>query len=252
MREETKERLLLRMRQVSFSYDRKPLLRQIHLDVRPGRILGVAGGNGAGKTTLLKLAAGLLLPQEGTVERFVPEGLCPVSYCMPPGELPGWMTGRDLLAYYRHFFQDFRRQQAEGLLDSLGIPRNRPLDRLSTVQAVLLSLSLGLSRQACLYLADEPCSHIEPALRRDVRRFLLRYMPEESSLLMATHQLGELEYMLDELVILHRHTARQIETESIRSQYGVSAEDYFLAETGRGKPEAGTSGEGQGERRKEP
>lgn len=222
---------LLRMRNVSFSFDRQPLLRQVDLEILPGRIVGVAGGNGAGKTTLLKLAAGLLVPQEGTIERLASPGLCPVSYCLTLEQIPGWMSAKELAAYYRHFFGDFDRGQAEELLESLKIPRKRPVYRLSTGQATLLALSLGLSRRAGLYLCDEPLSGIEPALRRDIRRFLLRCMPEGSSLLMATHQLDELQFLLDELVILRRQGVEQIETETIRQVYGLSVEDYFLKET---------------------
>ena len=223
--------LLLQMDKVSFSYDKRPLLSQIDINVRAGRIIGVAGGNGSGKSTLLKLAAGFLSPAAGTIRRFCLDKRSPVSYCLTPEQIPSWMNARELLLYYRNFFDDFDKRQAEELLDSLKLPQRRSLYRLSTGQTTLLALSLGLSRRAGLYLADEPLSHIEPALRRDIRHFLLKCMPEGSTLMMATHHLDELQYMLDELIILHRHTASQIETEQIRAQYKLSVENYFLEKT---------------------
>ncbi len=222
---------LLLMQKVSFSYNKNPLLCQIDLHVRPGRIIGIAGSNGSGKSTLLKLAGGLIAPSEGSIRLSPPDGLAPVSYCLTSEQIPGWMNARKLMAYYSHFFADFDRERAQELLDSLALPQKRSLYWLSSGQITLIALSLGLSRRAALYLSDEPLASIEPKLRRDIRRFLLRCMPEGSSLVMVTHHLNELQYMLDELAILHRHTIRQIETETIRRKYGISVEDYFLKET---------------------
>ena len=80
------------MDKVSFSYDKRPLLSQIDINVRAGRIIGVAGGNGSGKSTLLKLAAGFLSPAAGTIRRFCLDDRSPGAYFLTPEQIPSWMN----------------------------------------------------------------------------------------------------------------------------------------------------------------
>ena len=110
---------LLLMQKVSFSYNKNPLLCQIDLHVRPGRIIGIAGSNGSGKSTLLKLAGGLIAPSEGSIRLSPPDGLAPVSYCLTSEQIPGWMNARKLMDYYSHFFADFDRERAQELTYAL-------------------------------------------------------------------------------------------------------------------------------------
>lgn len=217
---------LLRLSSVGFRYGREEVLRQVSLTVRPGRIIGVIGDNGLGKSTLLKLMAGLLTPSAGTIE----SGSSTISYALSPEQLPAWMRTRDLLFYYRNFFPDFDEGRAGELLLLHRIPEKKSVRRLSRGQAALLCLILALSRRAQLYLMDEPLQGIDPNFKKDIKRFLLEHMPENSSLVMSTHLLRELEFLLDEIIIVTRSQVSCRDTEAIRQTLHMSVEQYYLKE----------------------
>ena len=221
---------LMTLSSVCFSYAKEEVLHDISLEIRPGRIIGVIGDNGLGKSTLLALMAGLCTPDSGQVRRHTAS----VSYALPPGRLPASMRARDLLFYYRAFFSDFDESQARQLLLSYSLPEGRALSRFSKGQASLLCLILALSRRSKLYLMDEPLAGIDPYFKKDIRRFLLEHMPEGSTLVMSTHLLRELEFLLDEFILITHGQAVLHDAEAIRQTYGLSVEQYYLKEAPHG------------------
>ena len=139
------------------------------LAVEPGRIVGLLGPNGSGKTTLIKLANGLLVPDAGEiwVDGHQPgrESHAVVSYLPERNSLPLWMTVDQLQDFYADFFADFQRKRSEEMLDKLEIQPKQKLRQMSKGTREKVQLILTMSRQAKLYLLDEPIGGVDPAAR---------------------------------------------------------------------------------------
>ena len=89
---------------------------------------------------------------------------------------------------------------------------------------------LGLCSKSRLYLFDEPFDGIDPYFKKDMKRFLLENMADNSSIVMATHLLKDLESLFDEVIFLADGRVWQMETEEIRMRHHKSVEQYYLEE----------------------
>lgn len=116
-----------------------------------------------------------------------------------------------------------------------GISQRTLLNRLSDGQRERVMLILALGTQAELYLLDEPVSGSDPALKKEIRRFLMKYLPKDATILMATHLLRDFEQLFDQVIFLTREGLLQKEPEQLREMCGMSAEQYYLEVIGNGK-----------------
>lgn len=222
---------LLELQNVSKSLDGKKVLDHISVQVLPNRVVGLAGSNGCGKSTLLKLMAGIWKADDGQVVRYTDQ----VSYLMPRDIFYGWMRVSDALRFYRLHFYRFRIEQAKRMLEEAGISQRTLLNRLSDGQRERVMLILALGTQAELYLLDEPVSGSDPAFKKEIRRFLMKYLPKDATILMATHLLRDFEQLFDQVIFLTREGLLQKEPEQLREMCGMSAEQYYLEVIGNGK-----------------
>ena len=197
---------ILTCRGLAKSYGGPRALDGVDLDLGPGRIVGLLGPNGSGKTTLIKLANGLLSPTAGsiTVCGFAPgpESKALVSYLPDADYLPDYMTLRDLTALFADFYADFDRAKAAEMFTALGLqPRDR-LKALSKGNREKTQLVLTMSRQARLYLLDEPIGGVDPAARDYILRTIIGNYSENGTVLLSTHLIGDVESVLDEVIFL--------------------------------------------------
>lgn len=181
-------------------------LKGINLDLPEGKVIGLLGPNGSGKTTLIKLASGLLLPTAG--ELLVND--------MKPGvetkKLVAYLPERNYLDLSRKidkqidfmedFYADFNRERAYELLDKLAIDPSRPLKDLSKGNREKVQLILVMSRKAKLYLLDEPIGGVDPAARDYILETIIDNHPEDSTVLISTHLIADVEPVLDEFVFI--------------------------------------------------
>ena len=134
--------------------------------IEPGRIVGLLGPNGSGKTTLIKLANGLLVPTAGEiwVDGQAPgkETHAAVSYLPERTSLPLWMTVKELQTFYHDFYADFQVERSEEMLDRLEISPKQRMKQMSKGTREKVQLILTMSRQAKLYLLDEPIGGGDP------------------------------------------------------------------------------------------
>lgn len=217
---------LLRLQNVIKKRNGWRVLDHASVTVRENRIIGVVGDNGIGKSTLLKLMAGLLRPDGGQIIR---EEATP-SYILSGSHFYEWMTADDCAGFYRDFYPDFDRERALMLLEQSKIDRRTRLCRLSRGNQERLCMILGLCRKSRLYLFDEPFDGIDPYFKKDMKRFLLENMADNSSVVMATHLLKDLESLFDEVIFLAEGRVWQMETEEIRTRHRKSVEQYYLEE----------------------
>jgi ABC-2 type transport system ATP-binding protein len=197
---------ILHLHNLNKSYARFPALKNVDLELEPGRIMGILGPNGSGKTTLIKIMAGLLQPSGGEVRVC---GMAPgvqtkalVSYLPDVNHLPSWMTIQGIIQYFNTFYEDFDPDRAFGLLERLGIDQRRKVTALSKGTREKLQLALALARRARLYLMDELLEGIDPVARMVTIDTILEHFNTEGSLIIATHLITDVEKLLDEVVFL--------------------------------------------------
>jgi ABC-2 type transport system ATP-binding protein len=197
---------ILQLRNLNKSYASFPALKNVDLELEPGRIMGILGPNGSGKTTLIKIVAGLLQPSGGEV---MVCGMAPgaqtkalVSYLPDVNHLPNWMTIQGIIQYFNAFYEDFDPERAFALLERLGIDQSRKVTALSKGTREKLQLSLALARKARLYLMDELLEGIDPVARMVTIDTILENYNTEGSVIISTHLITEVEKLLDEVVFL--------------------------------------------------
>ncbi len=207
-------------------------LKDIDLTVESGKIIGILGPNGSGKTTLIKLINGLLTPTEGTI---LVNGEAPgieskkiVSYLPDNSFLPSWMTVAQIVELFCDFYGDFRPDLAKEMLERLGISTTTRLKTLSKGNKEKVCLILVMSRNARLYVLDEPIAAVDPATRDYVISTIINNYNKDASVLISTHIISDIEPVLDEAIFINRgELILHMTVDDIRSEYGMGVDRYF-------------------------
>ena len=205
-----------------------------HIDIQVPKnsIYGIIGPNGAGKTTLIKLASGLLVPTGGEI---LVGGMAPgvetkkiVSYLPERTYLNTWMRVSDLLNFFEDFYKDFDKVKAYEMLQRLNI---NPADRLKNMSKGTkekVQLILVMSRQAQLYLLDEPIGGVDPAARDYILDTIISNYTENATVVISTHLIADIEKVLDEVVFISAgQIALQSSVDDIREGQGKSVDTLF-------------------------
>ena len=207
-------------------------LDALELILEPGHIVGLLGPNGSGKTTLIKLAAGLPTPTSGCIligcrEPSV-ETKAIVSYLPERIALPTWMNSVQAMDYYGDFFPDFRRDRAEEMLRDLGLSPKQRIREMSKGTREKLQLILTMSREAKLYLLDEPIGGVDPATRDYILRTIISAYDPGATILISTHLIADVEPVLDDVIFLKEgRVVLHDSAENLRAAYGMSVDELF-------------------------
>lgn len=197
-----------------------------------GQVVGLLGTNGSGKTTLIKLLAGLLTPTAGYVRiAGMPVGRETkeiVAYLPDTHFLNESFSVKDEVQYYKDFFVDFDEVRAWKMIDELGVGRDQRVRALSKGNKEKLGLILTLSRNARLYIFDEPIAGVDPAARDYILRTILNNRAPGSTMVICTHLIGDIEPILDYVLFLQGgHIVLQGEANAIRKGEGKTIDQLF-------------------------
>lgn len=217
---------------LSKHYSAKIALDNVDLHIGLGKIIGLLGPNGSGKTTLIKMANGLLQPTSGSIKI---AGMTPgeeskaiVSYLPDADWLPDWMRVEQLVEMFTDFYKDFDPARANEMLQKLNLPPKAALKTLSKGNKEKVQLILAMSRNARLYLLDEPIGGVDPAARDYILHTILSNYSKDATVIISTHLIEDIEPVLDEAVFLkegkvfaHRNV------DDIRENEGMSVDAYF-------------------------
>lgn len=207
-------------------------LDNLSLTIDSGRIIGLLGPNGSGKTTLIKIINGLLQPTSGAVyiegDKPGPVTKPKVSYLPDINYLNSWMTVEQIVAMFNDFYTDFRPELAYDMINRLGIDKKQRLKTLSKGNKEKVSLILVMSRNAKLYVLDEPIAGVDPATRDYIINTIINNYNPEASVLISTHLISDIESVLDEVIFIKNGSIVMHDTvDNIRSQHSMSVDDLF-------------------------
>lgn len=223
---------LLQLHRVTKHYGKHKALDDLTLTIPSGKIIGLLGPNGSGKTTLIKLINGLLQPTSGDIiiDGFRPsiETKAIISYLPDTTYLRDYMKVADILTLFEDFYSDFDRQRAETLLSDLDISLDDKLKNLSKGNKEKVQLILVMSRQAKLYILDEPIGGVDPAAREYILKTIINNYSETSSVLISTHLISDIEPILDEAIFIRKgQLVLQGNADDLREEHGKSIDAIF-------------------------
>ena len=223
---------VLECKNLSKHYGGTMALSHLDFTIEPGRIVGLLGPNGSGKTTLIKLANGLLTPSEGEILvcNMAPgkETHGVVSYLPERTCIPTWMTARQLMDFYQDFYADFRRDTAEEMLTHLKINMTQRIKQMSKGTREKVQLIMVMSRNAALYLLDEPIGGVDPATRDYILNTIISNYNPEAAVVISTHLISDVEKVLDDVIFINQgQLVLQSSADQIREEKGMSVDALF-------------------------
>lgn len=217
---------------VTKNYGHEVALMDVSLNIQPGRIIGLLGPNGSGKTTIIKLINGLLQPSLGNIyihgQLPSPASKKVVSYLPDTTYLNENMKIVDAIRYFQDFYADFNVQRAYQLLNDLHLHPNQKLNSLSKGNKEKVQLILVMSREADLYVLDEPIGGVDPAARDYILRTIIQNRRPNSSVLISTHLIADIEQVLDEAIFINQGRILLHENTTVmRNQHRKSIDEIF-------------------------
>lgn len=187
---------------------RRPLFRDLSLDLKPGNIYGLLGKNGAGKTTLLKILCGLLFPKDGKIDVLDtrPQSRVPLflreTFLIPEElYLPELKPAR-YISLYASFYPRFDKKALLGYLEEFEVEMDRKLTALSYGQKKKFLLAFGLAANCKFLVMDEPTNGLDIPSKSQFRKLTASGLTDDRIFLISTHQVRDMENLIDPLIIL--------------------------------------------------
>ncbi|MCM1100189.1 MAG: ABC transporter ATP-binding protein [Clostridium sp.] len=215
------------------SYDgKKHAVDNVNLTLPRGKIIGLLGPNGSGKTTLIKMMNGLLAPSAGVIRingcPVGPATKARVAYLPDRTYLRGTKRVDRVLEYFADFYSDFSKAKAEEMLKSLHIDPKATMNSLSKGTREKVQLILVMSRNADLYVLDEPIAGVDPAARDYILRTIINNYNPAATVLISTHLISDIEPVLDEVIFMrYGKLVLYTSVDNIREEKGKSVDAYF-------------------------
>lgn len=223
---------VLECKHLTKKFGTKFALNSINLQLQKGKIIGLLGPNGSGKTTLMKLANGILKPTYGEI---LTNNLSPgfetkkvVSYLPDKNYLDSTMTVKELVGMFEDFYADFNTKKAMDMIEKLNIAPQDKLKTLSKGNKEKVQLILVMSREAELYLLDEPIGGVDPATRDYILDSIIKNYSEDATVVISTHLITDVEKVLDEVVFIKEgNVLLHDSVDNIREKEGKSVDEVF-------------------------
>ena len=223
---------LVEIKELGKCYGKKKVMNNLSLSLESGRIVGILGPNGSGKSTLIKMMAGVLKPTSGQIIiNGYPVGVNTkkiVSYLPERTYLNPSMKVKEAVDYFADFYEDFSKQKALDMLEKFGINEQDKIKSLSKGTREKVQIVLVMSREAKLYLLDEPMGGVDPAARDYILRTIISNYNEDATVVITTHLISDIENVLDEVVFIKQGEVYLNESvDDIRTKYNKSVDALF-------------------------
>lgn len=224
--------IILECNSLTKAFGKHRALSDISLNIEKGKIIGLLGPNGSGKTTFIKLLNGLLTPTSGEIRV---SGMQPgietkkiISYLPEKTYLNDWMRVHQIIELFCDFYEDFKPEKAYDMLKRLNINSNDRLKTMSKGTKEKVQLILVMSREAELYLLDEPIGGVDPAARDYILETIINNYSENSSIIISTHLISDIEKVLDHVIFIKDgQLVLTSSVDEIREENGKSVDGLF-------------------------
>ncbi len=202
----------LNVKDMSFSYSKNEyLLNRLNFNLEPGAVYGLLGKNGSGKSTLLYLLTGLMFPQKGDIEygehsvaKRLPYQLGKLYLLPEEFDLPA-ITAGEYVSNYAAFYSTFNYEQFEQYMQIFELSKDSNLRQLSMGQKKKFLVSFALATEVEYIFMDEPTNGMDIPSKSQFRKAIAKGMNDDRSIIISTHQVRDLESMIDHVLILHDH-----------------------------------------------
>ena len=223
---------LLETKKLSKSFNKKEILKNINITIPNGKIIGLLGKNGAGKTTLIKLINDLLTPTSGEIlikgKKIGIESKKIISYLPERTYLNKQMKVSEVINFFKDFYEDFDEEKANKLLKDLDLDINEHLSKMSKGMQEKVQLVLVMSRNADLYILDEPLGGVDPATRDYILDTILSNFKDNASVIISTHLISDIERILDEVIFIDKgKVILQSDADKLRTKEQSSIDEIF-------------------------
>ena len=229
---DTANQPILQCQRLSKRYGHKQALENIELSLPQGKIIGLLGPNGSGKSTLIKLICGLIPISSGQIlingHKPGVESKKDIAYLPERSYLNNWMRVRDIINMFNDFYDDFSPERAKEMIENLHIDINARLKTLSKGTQEKIQLILVMSRNAKLFLLDEPIGGVDPAAREYIIKTIIKNYQEDATVLISTHIITDIEQVLDEAIFLNNgKIVVNSPVDTLREETGKSLDAMF-------------------------
>jgi len=221
----------LEIKNLNMGYKNK-VLDDLNLELDKGQIVGLVGPNGAGKSTLLRILAGLEQTYKGEVlvdgKELDYKMADIISYQPDKFALSDKLAVKEVVNIYKLFFKDFDEEKFYKIFNEFKLPEKAKVKEMSKGMREKMQIALSLSRNADIYLLDEPISGVDPSVRKKIIDIILNNFQEDSLIILSTHLINQIEPLLDRVLFLSDGKISINKTvDEIRSEENKSIEDYF-------------------------
>lgn len=223
---------LIEARGLNKNFGPIPALAGVDLELAGGQVIGLLGENGCGKTTLLKVLAGVMQDHAGHVRiagrRLGPETKACVSFLPDASYLKDSATVSQCIGMFSDFFPDFRADKASDMIKFFGLAEDMKLKQMSKGMREKAQIALAMSRDAKVFLLDEPISGVDPAARDVILKGIVRNLEADALVLISTHLIHDLEAVLDAVVMMrHGKVLLTGQVDDLRAEHGLSIDALF-------------------------
>lgn len=228
------EQVILKTHNLTKIFGNLVVLNDVSFELPKNEIVGLLGPNGSGKTTLIKLMNDLITPTSGEIlindKKLDINAKHLISYLPERTYLDMNQKVKDSLKMVNDFFVDFNMDDALHILSLFKIPLDRRLSQLSKGQKGKVQLAIVFGRKVDLYILDEPLDGVDPASRDFIMKIIKRYKKPDSTVLLSTHQISDIEDYLDSAILLK--DGQLIEAGSVKSiceKHQMKLGEFFKA-----------------------
>lgn len=224
---------MLKIENLKKYLDKKLVIDDLNLEIKRGKVLAILGPNGSGKTTLLKLIAGLLKKNSGKILlNGMDDNLYMknhISYLPDLDILDNDYKISEIINIYSDFFKDFNKEKAYSLIKELNLNINDKIKTLSKGNKEKVMLLLILSRNAELYILDEPIAGVDIKARKEILNLIIDNINKDSILIITTHLIADIEQIFDLVTFMNNGKLTEVyDVEKLRDEMNISVEDMYL------------------------
>ena len=224
---------MINIKNLNKKYRNKIILDNINLNIEKGKIIGLLGPNGSGKTTLMKILLNITKEDSGEIyinnKKKSEETNKYISFLPDAPFIDKDLSINEARNYFKFFYTDFNDKKFENLINKLNLNLKDKIKNLSKGNIEKLNLILILSRDAKIYILDEPIAGVDIITRNEILKLIIENISDESTAIISTHLIKDIEHIFDQVMFLKDANIDKIyNVEDIRINKNISVEDLYL------------------------